>query len=218
MPKGYGQFVVEKINEIPEGIPIFTEEISDLLVAEFGIENIRARKIVNTTLNRMNGTLIQNYRKGIYYKPKTTIFGKTPLNPMEVTTKMYLKKGNLIIGYETGPSLLQKIGLTTQIPKYRYIATNKYNHKGNRIIEDMKVVIRKPNTLVQEDNILYLQLIDAIENKDKINIDSSNPSGILNDYIVRNKLDYGKLIAIAARYYGKEIIMQISDLAVKTRL
>ena len=114
--------------------------------------------------------------------------------------------------------IIQKIGLTTQIPKYRYIATNKYNHKGNRIIEDMKVVIRKPNTLVQEDNILYLQLIDAIENKDKINIDSSNPSGILNDYIVRNKLDYGKLIAIAARYYGKEIIMQISDLAVKTRL
>ena len=218
MLKGYGQFVIEKINEIPEGKPIFTKEISDLLVKQFGIENSRAKKIVNTTLNRINGTLIQNYRKGIYYKPKTSVFGKTSLNPMEVTRKMYLSDGNEIIGYETGPSLLQKIGLTTQIPKYRYIATNKYNNKGNRIIEDMKIVIRKPNTPVDRDNIFYLQLIDAIENKDKVNINSHNPSGILNDYITRNKLDYGKLIAIAAKNYGREAILRISDLAVKTRL
>ena len=218
MPIRYGQFIIEKINEIPKGIPIFTKDISDLLVKQFGIENIRAKKIVNTTLNRINGTLIQNYRKGIYYKPKTTVFGKTPLNPMEVTRKMYLNDGNEIIGYETGPSLLQKIGLTTQIPKYRYIATNKYNNKGNRIIEDMKVVIRKPNTTVDRNNILYLQLIDAIENKDKVNINSYDPTGIFDDYITRNKLDYGKLIAIAAKNYGREAILRISDLAVKTRL
>ena len=218
MPIGYGQFVIQKINEIPEGTPIFTKEISDLLVKEFDIENTRAKKIVNTTLNRINGTLIQNYKKGIYYKPKTTVFGKTPLNPMEVTRKMYLNNGNEIIGYETGPSLLQKIGLTTQLPKYRYIATNKYNHNGHRVIEDMKVIIRKPNTLVNKDNIFYLQLIDAIENKDKVNIDSYNPTGIFEDYITRNNIDYGKLIAIAAKNYGKEAILRISDIAVKTRL
>ena len=93
---------------------------------------------------------------------------------MELTTKMYLTNGNDITGYETGPSLLQKIGLTTQIPKYRYIATIKYNHN------------------------LYLHLIDAIENKDKVNIDSSNSAKILDDYIIRNKIDYERLIAIAA--------------------
>lgn len=82
----------------------------------------------------------------------------------------------------------------------------------------MKVIIRKPNTLVNKDNILYLQLIDAIENKDKVNIDSYNPTGIFDNYITINKLDYGKLIAIAAKNYGKEAILRISDLAVKTRL
>jgi hypothetical protein len=218
MPINYRKFIIDKISEIPEGTPIFTKEISNLLLKEFDIDDIRAKKIVNTTLNRINGTLIQNYRKGIYYKPKTTVFGKTPLNPMEVARKMYLNNGNAIIGYETGPSLLQKIGLTTQIPKYRYIATNKYINKGNRIIEDLKVVIRKPNTLVNKDNILYLQLIDAIENKDKVNIDSYNPTGIFDEYITKNKLDYGKLIAIAAKNYGKEVILRLTDLAVKTRL
>lgn len=189
-----------------------------MLVKEFGIDATQAKKIVNTTLNRINGTLIQNYRKGIYYKPKTTVFGKTPLNPMQVAAKMYMNNSGRIIGYETGPSLLQKIGLTTQIPKYRYIATNKYNHKGNRVIEDMKVVIRKPNTPVNEENIPYLQLIDAIENKDGVNIDCENPAEILNDFIVKNKLDFGKIIALAAKNYNREVILRITDLAVKTRL
>ena len=53
------------------------------------------------------------------------------------------------MGVISKPSLLQKIVLTTQITKYRYIATNEYYQKEYRIIEDMKVVIRKPNTLVQ---------------------------------------------------------------------
>lgn len=218
MGKGYSQFIINKINEVPEGIPIFTDEITELLIKEFKIDNNQARKIVNTNLNRIKGTLILNYKKGIYYKPKTTVFGKTPLNPMHIIAKMYLENNNEVFGYETGASLLQQIGLTTQIPKYRYIATNKYNQKGSRVLEDMKVIVKKPHTIVNNDNFKYLQLIDAIENKDGILIDANNPYEVFNDYINKNNLDYGKLIAITGKNYNKEVILRITDIAVKTRL
>lgn len=216
--KNYVQFIIEVINETPQGVPIFTDEITGLLVKEFNIDYNHARKIVNTNLNRVKGTLILNFRKGIYYKPKTTVFGKTPLNPMHVVTKMYLKNNNEVFGYETGASLLQQIGLTTQIPKYRYIATNKYNQKGNRVIEDMKVVVRKPHAIVNNTNFKYLQLIDALENRDEVIIDANKPHEVLNDYINKNNLDYGKLIAIARKNYNREVLLRITDLAVKTRL
>ena len=218
MHKGYGKFIIEKINEMQEGVPIFTDEVTDLVVREYGIDYNRSRSIVNTNLNRISGKTILNYRKGIYYRPKTTVFGKAPLNPMQVIARMYLRDGNTVIGYETGASLLHQLGLTTQIPKFRYIATNKYQQKGNRVIEDMKVVIRRPNTVVNRENFLYLQLLDAVENRDGILADAQNPSQILNDYIIKNQLDYGKLIGIAAKNYNRESLLRVADLAVKTRL
>ncbi len=73
---------------------------------------------------------IDHFRKGAYYKHKTTIFWKTPVNPAQFVTKTYIKRNNEVVGYETGASLLQKMGLTTQLPKYRYIATNRQKGKG----------------------------------------------------------------------------------------
>ena len=218
MRKGYGLFIIEEINKKKQGDPIFTEAVADLVVKEFGIDIRRAKGIVNTNLNRLNGNLILNYKKGVYYKPKITVFGKAPLNPMKIATEMYLKNNDKIIGYETGASLLQQIGLTTQISRYRYIATNRYHQRGKRVIEDMKLVISKPNTEVTKDNCLYLQFTDAIENKDGIIIDAHNPNEILNEYIIKNQLDYGKLVAIATKNYSKEVLLRIADLAVKTRL
>ena len=48
----------------------------DRLVEEFGLEKDQARGIVNTNLNRLNGVILEGFRKGIYYKPKATAFGK----------------------------------------------------------------------------------------------------------------------------------------------
>lgn len=169
-------------------------------------------------MNRLNGKIIESYKRGIYYKPKVTAFGKARLNPVQVITKMYVKDGNKIIGYETEASLLQRLGLTTQIPKYRFIATNRCNKKGSKVIEDLKLVIRNPKIYVTNDNVLHLQLIDAVENKDKVKIDAENQNLILNNYIVKNNLDYGKLVALVAKHYSNDVMKRIINLAIETRL
>ena len=215
---GYGHFILRYIEQIPPGIPILTEEIVDLLIEEFHIDEDRAKKIVNTNLNRLKGNVIASFKKGIYYKPKITAFGKAPLNPSQVTTKMFLKDKEEIIGYETGASLIQRLGLTTQIPKYRYIATNKFTGNGKKVVEDLKLVIRKPRVRVTKDNVLYLQLIDVLENKDNVKMDAHYPYQIMSEYIEKNQLDYGKLIAIVNKGYSKEVLLRLSELAAETKL
>lgn len=82
---------------------------------------------MNTNLYRLRGQSIDSFRKGAYYKHKTTVFGKTPMNPAQFINKQYIQRNDDIVGYETGASLFQEIGLTTQLPKYQYIATNVHH-------------------------------------------------------------------------------------------
>lgn len=77
---------------------------------------------------------------------------------MAIASKMYVYNHDEVIGYETGPSLLQQLALTTLVPKYRYIATNRFKQNGSRVIEDLGLVIRKPRTTVDHENYKYLQV------------------------------------------------------------
>lgn len=214
----YAEYITNIINTIPDGSPIFTNEITNTLVRELNIEFNRARKIVNTNLNRLKGTSIENFRKGIYYRPKVTVFGKTPLNPTQIILKKYVTQQNEIVGYETGASFLQKVGLATQIPKYHYIVSNAVNHRGNKVDNELKVVLRKPKVRIDTKNFKYLQVLDAVENKDRIPVDAKCPFKILNDFIEKNSLDFGKLVAIADKEYPKEVLIRLVKLAQVTRL
>jgi len=120
---------------------------------------------------------------------------------------------NEIIGYETGPSFLNKIGLTTQIPKNKYFATNLYQRNGSRVDKNLNVAIRKPSIKVTADNYKYLQLLDAIENKDNTIIDAIHPEKVIFNYIKKSNLDFMKLIVLARKYYKKEVLLQIVDIA-----
>lgn len=214
----YAAYITKIIEETPAGTLFFTEEITDRLVNEFKMDKNRARKIVNTNLNRLRGKCIDHFRKGAYYKHKTTVFGKTPMNPAQFITKQYIKKNDDIVGYETGASLFQKIGLTTQLPKYQYIATNAHRQKGKKIDEKLKVVLQSPAMEVRKDNYLYLQVLDAVENKDHIVMDSEQPYTVLNHFIENNHLEFGKLVAIADAKYPKAVLRRIIRLAQETRL
>ena len=214
----YVDFITEYVNLLPHGTPIFTTEVVEKVVEEFGLERDQARGIVNTNLNRLNGVILEGFRKGIYYKPRATAFGKSHLNPDQVVKKLYMNpKENVRIGYETGASLLYKLGLTTQMPKYQFIATNTFNPKGNRVVKDLKVVLRKPHMKVTNDNYLYLQVLDILENKDHVVFDAQNSETVINKFIENHKLDYGKLLGYAM-HYAKEVVFRLGKVAESTRL
>jgi hypothetical protein len=212
----YAPFIAALIEQIPAGTPIFTFEIVKKMAEEFNIELKRAKTIVNTNLNRLkeNG-VIENYRRGIYYKPKNTAFGKSHLNPNQVITKMFVKPNNEeVVGYETGASLIHRLGLTTQMPKYKFIATNTTQP---RVIDDLQVVIRKPHLKVTKENYIYLQVLDIIENKDGVVLDIPEPLKAINTIIEKNKLDFAKLCGIATTYTEK-VVVNLAKIAYATRL
>ena len=213
---GYGEFITEYVSGITHGRPIFTEDAAREVAVHFGTSTEQAKKVVNVTLKRLvdqgNNQLIR-FDKGIYYRPKMTAFGLSKLNPMQVFIETYIKKGINIFGYETGPSLFNQIGLTTQIPKYRYFAANRCQRYGDHVDTKLKVVLRRPLSNVNAETRPYLQLLDALENKDKTPMDVENAQEILSGFAVQNNLDFKKLIAYAKKYYNKEVVWQVAELA-----
>ena len=153
------------------------------------------------------------YQKGIYYKAENTPFGKTKLNPAIINRDRYLEKDGVINGYETGASFLNQMGLTTQMPKYKKYATNAFKYNGCKVNKKLLVIIQKPRAKITQDNYLYLQLLDAIANKDKVTFDVFQPEKVFFNYINDKKLDFKKLVGYAKKYYNKKIVLRISEIA-----
>jgi len=211
---GYGQYISDNILRLPFGVPIYTEDIANDLARKFDIDIEKAKGLVNVNLKRITDSSdLERYQKGIYYKAQVTPFGKTKLNPAQVTRDTYIYINGLTIGYETGATFLNQIGLTTQIAKYKYYVTNAFKQNGSRVDEKLNMVIRKPPTEVTEENYLYLQLLDAIENKDKVPIDALHPEKSIFDHIKKNNLNFVKLVAYASKYYKREILLRIGEIA-----
>jgi hypothetical protein len=211
---GYKQYITEHVFRLPFNIPIYTEDIAINLAGHFKIAVGQAKALVNVNLPRIadNYDLVR-YQKGIYYRAQNTPFGKTKLNPALIIRDRYTQKGGVVTGYETGASFLNRIGLTTQIPKYNKYATNAFNQFGGKENKKLMVIIQKPRTHITEDNYLYLQLLDAITNKDKVTFDVAQPEKIILDYINTRKLDFRKLVGYAGKYYNKKTQLRISEIA-----
>ena len=212
----YREIVEEYIDRLKENEPIFIEDISDY-ICEIDKKNdiIKIKKNVNVIMNRLNNEKkIKTFYKGIYYKPQKNIFGEMPLDKDKVIRKKYLedKKGN-IKGYISGAKLFNKLGLTTQVPNITEIVTNeatginKYNNKK------LNIIIKAPKVKLNNQNYLYLQLIEIIANKEKINIESKNYYEIIMKFIKENNLDFEKIIKYTRETKNKKVMDVLYEIA-----
>lgn len=215
-PKVCRDCIEEYVSQFPPNEPMYSTKVVEILTNKYPIQKDQAKKIVNVNLKRLfDKNVISRFQKGIYYKTTATPFGNTRLNPNLVVRDLYIQKNGNILGYETDASFLNRIGLTSQMPRYTYIATNVSN-RGNERKEKLHVILRKPPTEVTKENYLYLQILDAIENKNKIPIDDKKPACIYLSYILDCKLDSIKLIAFASKYYPKRVLEKFIEIAKST--
>ena len=143
--------VANKINRLKTGY-VFTYD-------EF---NVPVDKVdaLKKTLSRLvaSGKIIR-LSKGQFYKPEKTEFGL--LQPPEYQiVKDLLEEKNKIVGYITGVSIYNKLGLTTQVSNTIQIGTNidrKPKKRGKYNIR----FIRQKNTITKE-NTYMLQVLDAV--------------------------------------------------------
>lgn len=143
--------VINKINRFKSGY-VFTYDDFDIPVNNIGALKMSLNRLVSS------GKIIR-LSKGQFYKPEITEFGV--LRPPEYqVVKDLLEDNGIIIGYLTGVSAFNKLGLTTQLSNTIQIGTNidrKSKKRGKYNIR----FIRQKNTITKEI-IYFLQILDSI--------------------------------------------------------
>ncbi|AFL84636.1 hypothetical protein Belba_2068 [Belliella baltica DSM 15883] len=147
----------KSIERIPEGQPFgyadLGIEANDFFSAAKALERLQK-----------NGT-IKKVSKGLFYIPRKTIFGELGPDSNELL-KRYLFEDGKRVAYETGFSLYNRLGLTTQMAFKIKVAT-----RGNLIkinIGALKVSSVKSYVNITEQNYQLLGYLDALKDIKRI--------------------------------------------------
>lgn len=204
------QCIDEFVSNIELRKPIYTDDIYEYVKKK--LPNID-KATLNMTLQRYEkcNCDFMRYQKGIYYKTRQTPFGSVGIDTAELIRRTYLTSNNEVIGYESGPSYMNKIGLTTQMPNMTYIVTTKTRYTT----EDKKdgLYLIKPVVQINRDNYRYLQFLDILENKMKVKIEADNYQEILRKQINKFNLNFEKLVGYAKYYKNINVYKGLSELA-----
>lgn len=136
----------------------------------FGYGDLRIAKEDYTTaakaLERLQKEgLIKKVSKGVFYKPEQTVFGELKPDYGELL-RPYLFKNGKRVAYETGTSLYNRLGLTTQMAFRIKIASRGKRININR--ENLKADAVKSYAEVTDSNWETLGLLDAFKDIKKI--------------------------------------------------
>lgn len=150
-------YIATTIGRLPKGY-VFT-------YADFTTE-VNKKEAVIKALNRMvTSGKIAKLSKGKYYKPENTIFGSL-LPQQSQVVKDLLEEDGKVIGYLTGFSIYNQLGLTTQVSTTIQIGRNEIRPNFKR--ERYTISFIKQKNTITKDNIPLLQILDAIRYIKKI--------------------------------------------------
>ncbi len=162
------QKIEKRLDKIATGTTFRYEDLA-IEASEYGAATKSIRRFVE------KGTL-QRAAKGVFYKPRQTVFGQVP-PPEDELLKQYLFKKGQRIGYVTGSSLYNNMGLTTQVPSTIVIAS-KTSRGSIAVIGRMKIKPVRSYADITNDNYFLLGILDAIKDFNTIS-DMNRESGII---------------------------------------
>ena len=213
MGKTYTAFLCDELSKARIGEPIYSCRLAEKMELAFGLGPKVASAAVAVALKRIldGGSVpeLRAYQKGIYYRAAATPFGEVKINKEQLIADKYLLPD---IGYETGLAVLHYMGLTTQMPRVRSLATNVAKDCA-RADRKLGVLIRPPKVKVTRQNKAYLQTLDALEIFERAPIDAEQPYKIIAEHIDGMGLRYDTLLALADNHYNHDTIMQLAHTA-----
>lgn len=180
-----------KIDRLPFGY-VFTYD--DFNVDVNGIEALMK------TLSRFASEgKIRRLSRGRYYKPEFSEFGELHPDVYQVV-KDLLEKDGKIIGYLTGFSVYNKLGLTTQVANIIQIGTGDEKKNISRGIYRIRFV--KQKNKINKENIPLLRILDAIKNIKEIpDANINNSCSVLSDIIQKlSDFELNQIIRLAKKY------------------
>lgn len=184
-------YISAKVDKLPDGLIFSYMDV---------MKTSSKREATIKALNRMvaSGRLAK-LAKGKFYKAEHTVFGVLKPNQYEVV-KDLLEENGEIVGYLTGYSVFNQLGLTTQVSNTIQIGKNDVRAKFRRGIYTI-TFIRQKNEITR-DNRYLLQLLDAIRYIRKIP-DAAISSSFNRILILIKELsiaDRNTMVSLAIKY------------------
>jgi hypothetical protein len=185
------EYIEEKINKLPKGY-VFT-------YMDF-ISEVTRREAIIKHLNRMAVSgKINKLSKGKYFKPQETVFG-TLLPDQHQIVKDLLEEDGKLVGYITGYSVYNSLGLTTQVSSTIQIGKREIRPPFKR--GRFRISFIKQKNTINKENIPLLRLLDAIRYIKKIP-DTTIEKSCIRLMALLRELKTGeqiKLIKLALKY------------------
>lgn len=151
------EYIRNKIDRLPKGF-VFTYEDFDI--------DVNKKEAIIKALNRMASSgEIEKLSKGKYFKPEKTPFGTLQPNQEQIVKDLLYENGK-VVGYLTGYSIYNKLGLTTQVSNIIQIVKNHTRPKFKR--ERYTISMIKQKNIITKRNIPLLQILDSIKYINKI--------------------------------------------------
>ncbi len=126
--------------------------------------------VTDTNLRQMFKVLcdkgqIYRYDTGIYYmKGAVRLKDGVSLSASEVVRYKYILRNNRVVGYYSGYTFANQLGLTTQVPYTIEIVSNQASAKCREVsVKNQKIMLRKPRTEITKENYSVLQLLDLLK-------------------------------------------------------
>ncbi len=145
--------VSNRINRLPLGY-VFTYE-------EFYSEVSQTDALIKALSRLVSDGKIRRLSKGRFYKPVFSEFGELKPEIYQVVKDLLEQKGK-IIGYLTGYSAYNQLGLTTQVSSIIQIGTNETKKGIKRGMYRIRFIKQSNN--ITKENIPILRILDAIRN------------------------------------------------------
>lgn len=191
------------------GEPIFAVDIAGLGLSD---ENLRyhLKKLTD------DGILCR-FEAGIYYFPQTDIFGeKMALTVDTVVCHKYVRRRGRRVGYYSGYTLANRMGISTQVPFTEEITSNFAPAQVRELtIKKRKYVLRRPVVEVTDENVAVLQFLDCLKDLEKCAEEEPEVCGrILTGYAREHALTKAVVDRFLA-YYPLKIYKAIYETGVE---
>lgn len=192
-----------------KGEPIF---LTDLVIEGMQDENIRYH------LKRLvDDGRICRFESGVYYIPKINILGEQSILSVEtVALHKYVYRKGRRVGFYSGYTLANRMGISTQVPFKEEITSNYAPAQVREIsIKNRKYILRRPATPVTEENAYVLQFLDCLKDIDKSAEEDLQECGrILTNYAIEHQITK-ELVDQFLGYYPLKIYKAIYETGVK---
>lgn len=181
-------------NYVP-GEPIFA---SDIVLPDMTEENLRYHFKKLTDDDKLC-----RFEPGVYYFPKMNLLGeRQPLSADTVAVHKYIMRRGKRVGYYSGYTLANRMGLSTQVPFTEEITSNYAPALVRELkIQNRSYIVRRPAVEVTEENAAVLQFLDCLKDIDKCAEEELKECGkILTQFAIEHQITRDKVDKVIAEY------------------